>query len=91
MKELHDITTSLLDDRDGSCRDLNFEEPTWDGVARMLDALSTAFEALSATDHEGRTLLHPSTDDVQAMAREGKTVGQILGYYYSGSNIETIY
>ena len=34
MTEFFDIVTSLLD-RDGSCRDLNFETPTWKGTESL--------------------------------------------------------
>lgn len=36
MNEIHDIATSLLDD-DGSCRDLNFEGVTWNGVGALME------------------------------------------------------
>lgn len=55
MKELHDIATSLLD-ADGSCRDINFEAPTWEGVEDLMGSLVGSYKNASATDREGRTI-----------------------------------
>lgn len=52
MRELHDIVASLLD-RDGSCRDLNFETPTWTGVRDLIGSLESPFGEVSGTDQEG--------------------------------------
>ena len=70
MKEIYDIATSLLN-QDGSCRDLNFERPTWDGVALMVGTLPNAFSDCEATDHDGYTLSNPSAEDIQAMITSG--------------------
>ena len=63
MKELHDVTKSLLDS-DGSCRDLNFEGPTWEGVGNLMATLHTIFQCVSITDHEGRTIAIPASAPV---------------------------
>ena len=67
LRELSDIVTSLLD-RDGSCRDLNFEGPTWAGVKDLLDSLESAFGEVSGTDQEGKVLTAPFRDFVLAVA-----------------------
>jgi hypothetical protein len=67
LRELSDIVTSLLD-MDGSCRDLNFEGPTWEGVKDLLDSLESAFGEVSGTDQEGKVLTAPFRDFVLAVA-----------------------
>jgi hypothetical protein len=59
MIELHDIVTSLLEWDDGSCRDLNFEAPTWAGVDALLASLEGASEEVGGTDQNGECLLPP--------------------------------
>jgi hypothetical protein len=66
VRELSDIVTSLLD-RDGSCRDLNFEGPTWAGVRDLLVSLESAFGEISGTDQEGNVLPDPLGDSVMAV------------------------
>jgi hypothetical protein len=63
VRELHDIVGSLLD-MDGSCRDLNFEAPTWAGVEDLLHMLEGMFEEASGTDQEGRVIVAPLRDAV---------------------------
>ena len=54
MEELRDIVESLLDD-DGSCRDVNFENPTWKGVEDLITDLEHSYTHASkqivAADH----------------------------------------
>lgn len=42
---LHDARECLLD-QDGSCRDINFETPTWLGVFRLVSQLETQFTSV---------------------------------------------
>lgn len=63
MRELRDLVTSLLD-ADGSCRDVNFEEPTWKGVADLVDLLRVPFGTCAASDPEGQRLPEPLRDSV---------------------------
>jgi hypothetical protein len=69
MKELHDIVTSLLD-KDGSCRDLNFEAPTWAGVEDLLGSLESRFGKASGTDQEERAIAAPFQKSVLAAAKD---------------------
>lgn len=69
MRELHDIVTSLLD-RDGSCRDLNFEAPTWAGVEQLLALLEASFGEVSGTDQEGKGLEPPFRQSAFAVAHK---------------------
>jgi hypothetical protein len=39
---LHDVRECLLD-QDGSCRDINFETPTWPGAFRLVGQLEAQF------------------------------------------------
>ena len=70
MMELHDVAAALLDD-DGSCRDVNFENPTWDGVATLFENLLQHFHVASAGDHEGREIPEPIPSSVVALAQTG--------------------
>lgn len=70
VMEPQDIVTSLLD-KDGSCRDVNFEGPTWVGVENMLTSLESDFGAGSGTDLEGEPLLTPLQASALAAARRG--------------------
>jgi hypothetical protein len=67
VREFSDIVTSLLD-RDGACRDLNFEGPTWAGVRDLLDSLESAFEEVSGADQDGNVLTAPFRESVLAVA-----------------------
>lgn len=69
MTELHDIVTSLLD-KDGSCRDLNFEAPTWAGAGRLLASLENAFGEVSGTDQDGKFLGPEFRQDALAAAQK---------------------
>jgi len=71
MQELHDIVSSLLD-RDGTCRDLNFENPTWSGVDTLLQKLASSFRMAAASDSEGETIC--SLGGVAAVVRKGRCV-----------------
>lgn len=70
MRELLDLATSLLDRDGGSCRDLNFEEPTWAGVENMLVALETLAATIEGTDHIGDTLHSPFRESAVVAARK---------------------
>jgi hypothetical protein len=70
MRDLSGIEQSLLD-RDGSCRDINFEAPTWKGVEQLLDSVVSAFEEVSATDQEGKDLIPPFFENAIAEAKKG--------------------
>jgi hypothetical protein len=68
--ELYDIVTSLLD-KDGSCRNVNFEAPTWVGVGDLLTSLESDFGAGSGTDQEGEPLPSPLQASALAAAQRG--------------------
>ena len=57
MNELLSIETALLDD-DGSCRDVNFSEPTWIGVTQLVKGLGQNFRERRAHNDDG----HPLTE-----------------------------
>jgi hypothetical protein len=59
MLELHDITESLLDHDDGSCRDVTFQSCSWDGVALAVDDLARTFRTEAAHDSEGLVIPTP--------------------------------
>ena len=67
MRELHDLVTSLLD-ADGTCRDVNFEGPTWQGVADLVDLLRISFGTCSASDPDGQFLAEPLRNSVPETA-----------------------
>jgi len=69
MKELFDIVTSLLD-VDGSCRDVTFEDPNWNGVADLIRSLQAAFPDCSASDQEVGALTGPLAEFVSKAVRE---------------------
>ena len=86
MKELHDIAASLIN-ADGSCRDINFEAPTWEGVEDLMANLIGSYGNASATDGEGRTvatlpnaLLETARDigSVHLILREGSGLIKFL-------------
>ena len=70
MTKSLDIVKSLLD-KDGSCRDLNFEAPTWEGVKKLLNSLEGDFKEISGTDQEGKTLTAPYSESDIAEAQKG--------------------
>jgi hypothetical protein len=69
----HDIAKSLLD-RDGACRDLNFESPTWDGVGKLVNSLTNNIGEISGTDLEGKALTIPYFGSAIAEAQQGRPV-----------------
>jgi hypothetical protein len=77
VTEILDIVTSLLD-RDGSCRDMNFEAPTWKGVENLLASLGSAYEEVSGTDNEGKDLRPPFGESAIAEARKGGYIHVLL-------------
>lgn len=77
MNELHDIATSLID-ADGSCRDINFETPTWEGVEDLMGSLIGSYGNASATDGEGRTIATLPNALLEA-ARDSGSIHLILG------------
>ena len=54
MKELHDLVESLTCYHEGSCRDVNFLDPTWEGVDRFVASIDDSFERSLARDIKGR-------------------------------------
>lgn len=48
-----------LIDRDGSCRDMNFEAPTWEGVEELLNNFKGSFRSIKGSDQEGQMVLLP--------------------------------
>ena len=56
MDELHDLVESLTIHDDGSCRDVNFLCPTWEGVDRFVASIDASFVRSSAVNGEGRTI-----------------------------------
>lgn len=69
VRELHDLVASLLDRDGGSCRDLNFEAPTWTGVERLLTKLEIVTGQISGTDHEGNILSTPFRESAVVAAK----------------------
>jgi hypothetical protein len=82
-RELHDIIESLLD-KDGSCRDLNFEAPTWAGVKDLLDCLEGTFGEVSGTDQEGQAIAAPLRGAVFA---ESQNRGYVHLIFHAGTGI----
>jgi hypothetical protein len=52
MEEFHDIVTSVLD-ADGSCRDINFDCPTWAGLEQALKCLFESFGDITVRTDDG--------------------------------------
>lgn len=82
MKELPEanilnIEAALLD-TDGSCRDVNFENPTWCGVTKLIRSLEQLFENRSAWDGSENLLNEPHSETIVTTAQTGKSI--ILGY-----------
>ena len=86
MRELSDIVTSLLD-KDWSCRDLNFEGPTWAGVRDLLVSLESAFGEISGTDQEGNVLPDPLRDSVMAVEEDR---GQVRLIFNAGVGLSSL-
>jgi hypothetical protein len=78
MSHLPDLVESLLDD-DGSCRDLNFESPTWPGVEALLAAFEVTCGAASGCDQQGESLDGPLAEAAVAAARGGRHVSLDFG------------
>lgn len=70
MTDLHDIATSLLD-RDGSCRDVNFEHPVWCGVDDMIRRLRSTFKKIKVFDSGGNTINELAPGSVFSAAKNG--------------------
>ena len=70
MDHQDDLVSCLLDD-DGSCRDLNFEAPSWKGVQRTLQSLGRMFADGSVSDHEGRNPPEPYPISLASIPRDG--------------------
>jgi hypothetical protein len=77
MEEFHDISRSVLDD-DGSCRDLNFDCPTWAGLGKAFEYLLKAFGVVSATSGEGVEIQDPKPDRLVEIAAGGGTLHVLL-------------
>ena len=85
MKELHQIEAALID-VDGSCRDVNFEGATWDGVAEFVSSLEQSFEERSAHDADGNLIDEPHCETAIVSARRG---GSVHLRYRAGSTVVT--
>ena len=59
MADFHAVETALLEHDDGSCRDVNFLEPTWDGVTTLIKRFEQVFGERTASDGEGNPLTEP--------------------------------
>lgn len=75
---LHPIKPSLLDFDDGSCRDVNFAKPTWDGVRRLSNRLLSEYRIESAIDGQGESLCTSGSDGVLDWLRKSDSVRLIL-------------
>lgn len=73
MNELQDVAKSLID-VDGSCRDLNFESPTWTGVDAALEYLVHTFETGEVTDADGTAVRGPLTKSIRTLGGVGGRV-----------------
>ena len=71
MKDLHEFEAALLDYDDGTCRDVNFEGATWEGVAEFLRSLEQFFKERSAFDGNGNSLNEPHWETAKLSARRG--------------------
>ena len=71
MGHRHDLVSCLLDDGDGSCRDLNFEAPTWKGLHRTLESLGRMFADGSVSNHEGQSPSEPYPISLASIPRGG--------------------
>ncbi len=65
MTKFLKLEDALLDE-DGSCRDVNFLKPTWDGVTQFVNRLEQAFGERIASDGEGNSLAEPHWKDIKA-------------------------
>ena len=70
MDQRDDLVSCLLDD-DGSCRDLNFEAPTWKGAHRMLQSLGRMFAVGSVSNHDGQSPSEPYPASLASITRNG--------------------
>jgi len=55
MITIKEIEECLLDE-DGSCRDINFENPTWEGAANLVRSFLQNYTVFSATTGEGKDI-----------------------------------
>lgn len=85
MSGFEDVENALLD-HDGGCRDVNFDSPTWDGVAQFLKNLERQFEAQSAFDGAGNSLKEPVWETATSSARGDR---EIILEYGGGAEIIT--
>jgi len=67
------LESSLLDD-DGSCRDVNFESPTWDGLAEVLALLGRTYRGGSATRLDGSEMSEPFPKLLDGLLQGGHAV-----------------
>jgi len=70
LNEIGDIVASLLDD-DGSCRDLNFDEPTWEGVGAMISQFSRSFSSGVVRDDSGEPASRSYPDSMAVLLDGG--------------------
>jgi hypothetical protein len=77
MNEIHDIVASVLD-RDGSCRDLNFDAPTWEGVRVLLEYVLQRFPKHTATDAEGAMPVDRSAAGLVTLVRTSGALHLVL-------------
>lgn len=83
MNELHDVITALTD-ADGSCRDINFDTPTWEGVDALLSYLNTSYQTAAGSDSEGRPLYDQNPQVISAAVRDS---GAVHIVYEGGANL----
>ena len=55
MTELTPIEAAILD-RDGSCRDINFQHPTWDGIEAFVQNIEKRYDRVFELDGDGKTI-----------------------------------
>ncbi|MCE2967292.1 MAG: hypothetical protein ACK55O_16020 [Phycisphaerales bacterium] len=70
LVDIQSITPEFLE-WDGSCRDLVFFAPSWDGVRALLLALAREFPRVKASAADGEALAPPIHDAAIAAAHRG--------------------
>lgn len=78
MMELQDIVASLTNN-DGTCRDVSFDGPSWEGVVRLIEDLEPCFHDCSVTDDEGQVFPSLSAASTAWAGHDGGSVFAVLG------------
>jgi hypothetical protein len=65
------VAACLLD-IDGSCRDINFEAPTWAGIKKLITLLEADFKSTTSSDTHGHELGKPFSENFSLPARNGE-------------------